>query len=122
MGMAQELSTFEASNAEKPADFIDEDFKSLADKKFEKKFLESDIYLEKERVHREEQCSALEEEIEDDESVINSKRHHRQIKSLLKYNFYIPNLDSTQLASNQRKIERKICEDHWMRSTAGGWC
>ena len=54
MSMAQVLSTFEASNAEKPADFIHEDFKSLADKVFEKKSLERDIYLEKERVYREE--------------------------------------------------------------------
>ena len=36
MSMAQELSTFEASNAEKPADFIHEDFKSIADKVFDK--------------------------------------------------------------------------------------
>ena len=43
--MTQEQSTFEASNAEKPADFIHEDFKSLADKVFEKKSLERDIYL-----------------------------------------------------------------------------
>ena len=50
MNMAQELSTFEVSNAEKPADFIHEGFKSLADKVFEKKSLERDIYLEKERV------------------------------------------------------------------------
>ena len=57
MSMSQELSTFEASNAEKPADFIHEDFKSLAGKVFEKKSLERDIYLEKERVYREEQGS-----------------------------------------------------------------
>ena len=105
MGMDQALSTFEASNAEKPADFIHEDFKSLADKVFQKKSLERDIYLEKERVYREEEGSALEEESEDDRPVINSKRHHRQIKNLLKYNFYIPKLDSTHLMSNQRKIE-----------------
>ena len=49
MSMAQEQSTFETSNAEKPTDFIHEDFKSLADKVFEKKSLERDIYLEKER-------------------------------------------------------------------------
>ena len=61
---------------------------------------------ETERVYTEEQGSALEEENEDDETVITSKRHHRQIKNLLKYNFYIPNLDSTQLVSNERKIER----------------
>ena len=78
MSMAQELSIFEASNAEKSADFIHEDFKSLADKVFEKKSLERDIYLEKERVYREEQDSTLEEEIEDDEPVINSKCHHRK--------------------------------------------
>ena len=77
MSMAQELTTLEASNAEKPADFIHEDFKSLADKVLEKKSLERDICLEKERVYREEQDSALEEESEDDEPVINSKRHHR---------------------------------------------
>ena len=58
---------------------------------FEKKSLERDIYLEKERIYREEQGSASEEESEVDEPVINSKRHHRQIKNLLKYNFYIPN-------------------------------
>ena len=91
MSTAQELSTFEASNSEKPDDFIHDDFKSLA---------ERDIYLEKERVYREEQGSALEEESEDDEPVINSKRHHRQIKNMLKYNFYIPNLDSRHLVSN----------------------
>ena len=68
--------------------------------------MERDIYLEKERVYREEQGTALEEESEDDEPVINSKRHHRQIKNLLKHNFYIPNLDSMHLVSNQRKIER----------------
>ena len=124
MSMAQELSTFEASNAEKPADFIHEDFKSLADKVFEKKSLERDIYLEKERVYREEQDSTLEEESEDDEPVINSKRHHRKIKNLLKYNFYIPNLDSTHLVSNQRKIERgksvKITdEEHGWRLVLG---
>ena len=49
----------------------------------------------------------MEEKSEDDEPVINSKRHHRQIKNLLKYNFYILNLDSTHLVSNQRKIERE---------------
>ena len=124
MSMAQELSTFEASNAEKPADFIHEDFKSLADKVFEEKSLERDIYLEKERVYREEQDSTLEEESEDDEPVINSKRHHRKIKNLLKYNFYIPNLDSTHLVSNQRKIERgksvKITdEEHGWRLVLG---
>ena len=106
MSMAQELSTFEASNAEKPADFIHEDFKSLADKVFEKMSLERDIYLEKERVYREEQGSTLEEESEDDEPVINSKRHHRKIKNLLKCSFYIPKLDSTHLGLNERKIER----------------
>ena len=47
MSMTQELSTFEASNAEKLADFIHENFKSLADKVFGKKSLERDIYLEK---------------------------------------------------------------------------
>ena len=57
-------------------------------------------------MYREEQNSTSEEESEDDEPVINSKRHHRKIKNLLKYNFYIPNLDSTRLVSNQRKIER----------------
>ena len=124
MSMAQKLSTFEASNAEKPADFIHEDFKSLADKVFEKKSLERDIYLEKEKVYREEQDSTLEEESEDDEPVINSKRHHRKIKNLLKYNFYIPNLDSTHLVSNQRKIERgksvKITdEEHGWRLVLG---
>ena len=105
MSLAQELSTFEASNAEKPADFIHEDFKSLANKVFEKKSLERDIYLEKERLYRDEQGSTWEEEGEDDDPVINSKRHHRQIRNLLKYNFYIPNLDSTHLVSNERKIE-----------------
>ena len=60
MSMAQELSTFEASNAEKPADFIHEDFKSLTDKVFKKKSLERDIYLEKERIYGEEQGSAIE--------------------------------------------------------------
>ena len=60
MSMAQELSTFEASNAEKPADFIHEDFKSLTDKVFKKKSLERDIYLEKERVYGEEQGSVIE--------------------------------------------------------------
>ena len=123
MSMAQELSTFEASNAEKPADFIHEDFKSLADKVFEKKSLER-AYLEKERVYREEQDSTLEEESEDDEPVINSKRHHRKIKNLLKYNFYINNLDSTHFVSNQRKIEReksvKITdEEHGWRLVLG---
>ena len=68
--------------------------------------MERDIYLEKERVYREEQDSALEKESEDDEPVINSKRHHCQIKNLLKYELYIPNLDSTHLVSNQRKIGR----------------
>ena len=62
-------------------------------KVFEKRSLERDIYLEKERIYREKQGSALEEESEDDEPVMNSKRHHRQIKNLLKYNFYIPNLE-----------------------------
>ena len=37
LSMSQELSTFEASNAEKLDDFIHKDFKSLADKVFEKK-------------------------------------------------------------------------------------
>ena len=124
MSMAQELSTLEASNAEKPADFIHEDFKSLADKVFEKKSLEREIYLEKERVYREEQGNALEEESEDDEPVINSKRHHRQIKNLLKHNFYIRHLNSTHLVSNQRKIERgksvKITdEEHGWRLVLG---
>ena len=53
MSMAQELSTFKANNAEKPAGFIYGDFKNLADKVLEKKSLERDIYLEKERVYRE---------------------------------------------------------------------
>ena len=81
--------------------------------------MERDIYLENERVYRKEQGSELEEESQDNEPVINSKRYHRQIKNLLKYNFNIPNLDSTHLMSNQRKIERgKSDEEHgwWLVS------
>ena len=56
--------------------------------------------------------------------MINSKRHHRKIRNLLKYNFYIPNLDSTHLVSNQRKTERgksvKITdEEHGWRLVLG---
>ena len=76
--------------------------KSFAYKVFEKKSLERAVYLEKKRVYREEQGSALEEESENDEPVINSKRHHRQIKNLLKYNFYIPTLVRTSCQTKER--------------------
>ena len=80
MSIAQELSTFEASNAEKPADFIHEDFKSLANKVFEKKSLERDIYLEEERVYREEQDSTLEEESEDDKFKTSSSQNKESVE------------------------------------------
>ena len=54
-----------------------------------------DNYLEMEQRYSEDEGSELEEDSDSEEPIqFNSKRHHRVIKELLKYNFYIDRLDA----------------------------
>ena len=88
-------------------DFIHKDFKQLAAKVLKEKQQDRDNYLEMEQRYREDTGSELEEDSDSEEPIqFNSKRHHRVIKELLKYNFKIHKLDDRYILSEQRKLER----------------
>ena len=89
-------------------DFIHKDFKQLvAAKMLKEKQQDRDSYLEIEQRYREDEGSELEEDSYSEEPIqFNSKRHHRVIKELLKYNFYVDKLDGMYMLSEQRKLER----------------
>ena len=94
-------------------DFIHKDFEQLATKVLKEKQQDRDNYFEMEQRYREDKGSELEEDNDSEEPIqFNSKRHHRIMKGLLKYNFCIDNLDGRDMLSEQRKLketkERKL--------------
>ena len=95
MNVAEALPTVATINiTESVMDFIHKDFKQLAAKMLNEKQQDRDNYLEMEQRYREDKGIELEEDSDSEKPIqFNSKRHHRVIKELLKYNFYIDRLD-----------------------------
>ena len=108
MNVAEALPTVGMINTtENVTDFIHKDFKQLAAKVLKEKQQDRDNYLEMEQRYREDKGSELEEDSDSEEPIqFHSKGHHRVIKELLKYNFYIDKLDGRYMLSEQRKLKR----------------
>ena len=89
MNGAEALPTVGAINTtENVTDFTHEDLKQLAAKVLKEKQHNRDNYLEMEQRYREGKGSKLEEDSDSEGPIeFNSKRHHRIIEQLLKYNF-----------------------------------
>ena len=101
-------------------DFNHKDFKQLVTKVLKEKHQDRDNYLEMEQRYREDKGSELEEDSDSEEPIqLNSKRHHRVIKELLKYNFYIDKLDGRYMLSEQRKLEKAKERKLLMNNMAG---